>query len=47
MLFAFVDNLLDGQSPVRHLEDEQQAEIVHENTQRTVSTFRRNTAARS
>jgi putative transposase len=28
LLFAFVDNLLDGRSPVRHLEDERQAEIV-------------------
>jgi len=28
LLFAFVDKLLDGQSPVRHLEDERQAEIV-------------------
>ena len=28
LLFAFVDNLLDGNSPVTHLEDEQQATIV-------------------
>jgi putative transposase len=28
LLFAFVDNLLDGHSPVTHLEDEQQATIV-------------------
>jgi REP element-mobilizing transposase RayT len=28
LLFAFVDKLLDGESPVRHLEDERQAEIV-------------------
>jgi putative transposase len=30
LLFAFVDNLLDGQSPVRHLEDPQQAKIVQD-----------------
>jgi REP element-mobilizing transposase RayT len=28
LLFAFVDNLLDGESPVRYLEDDRQAEIV-------------------
>lgn len=28
LLFAFVDNLLDGEAPVCHLEDERQAEIV-------------------
>jgi putative transposase len=28
LAFAFVDKLLDGESPVRHLEDERQAEIV-------------------
>lgn len=28
LLFAFIDKLLDRESPVRHLEDERQAEIV-------------------
>lgn len=28
LLFAFVDKILDGESPVRHLEDDRQAEIV-------------------
>lgn len=28
LLFAFVDQMLDHQSPVRHLEDERQAQIV-------------------
>jgi len=28
LLFGFVDKLLDGSSPIRHLEDERQAEIV-------------------